>query len=201
MIRSFDSEDTSFDEVLECEREAGKVVVAAAVASDEPLEVGGYTDAEWGITMLVSGPGWGHQDASVATPPRVAVGAGPEQEVSASPRSRYLRPRRGTSRKMAAALAYEAYFQFGHRERSEANLMITRKFMRDKLSELKDMRAKDAALIVDGALYLSFLPSLTLQDMNAMDGTSAFADRSADVKPGWRWWPFGHGRRHAVRRA
>jgi hypothetical protein len=123
---------------------------------------------------------------------------------------RRFRPQR--SRDMSCALAHEAYMEFGYRPRSDANLIITRKFMRDLLLEYKDLRARDARGIIDVALYLSFLPSAQLREMNELDRTSTFVERTADV-PGvgswWlpnlgssraggvsRWWPFGH-REHA----
>lgn len=109
---------------------------------------------------------------------------------------RRFRPRR--ARDMACALAHEAYMEFGHRPRSEANLIITRKYMRDLLLEFKDLRARDALGIIDTALYLSFLPSTQLRDMNELDNTTSFVKRTADV-PGsgaW-WWPSGlRGHRH-----
>lgn len=101
-----------------------------------------------------------------------------------------FRPRR--SYDLAYSLAYEAYLEFGHRPRSDANLLITRKFMRDMIKECKDLRAKDAGGIIDTALYLSFLPSRCLREMNEIDDTYAFKDRRSD-RPGqspW-WWPFG----------
>jgi hypothetical protein len=96
-----------------------------------------------------------------------------------------FRPRR--SHRIACSLAWEAYEKFGHRVRSEANLLITRKFMLDQLKEFKDLRACDRSGIIDRALYLSFLPSLTLQEMNVIDRTSAFNRRSSDL-PRWSWW-------------
>jgi len=104
-------------------------------------------------------------------------------------RDRY-RPR--NAHRMAFALADEAYFKFGFRERSDANLLITRKFMHDQLREMQDLRAKDAATIVDLALYVSFLPSRAMQDMNAVDSTRAFGRRKkASSRASWGWWPFG----------
>jgi len=60
-------------------------------------------------------------------------------------------------------LAYEAYFKFGHRAYNKANLLITRKWMRDYVeahkSFYKDMRVVDKVRIIDGALELSFVPT------------------------------------------
>lgn len=139
---------------------------------------------------------------------RKGAGVAPGDDVSGGPVA-YVRPRPARLQKMAAALAHEAYFQFGFRPRSDANLLITRKFMRDRLTTFRDLRAKDAATIVDMALYLSFLPSQALREMNIIDGTDVFGSRSEDVPDGFgwfggfvtptrgRWWPFGRQRQRA----
>ncbi len=100
-------------------------------------------------------------------------------------------------RGMAFSLADQAYFQFGKRERSEANLLITRKFMRDRLEEFKDLRFKDRNEVIDMALYLSFMPTLALRAMNEYDDTWAFKERQADVPHHWWWWPFARAPRRA----
>jgi len=102
-----------------------------------------------------------------------------------------FRPR--NFRRMACALAYEAYVQFGTRTRSEANMLITRKFMRDQLLGFKDLRARDAASIIDTALFLSFLPSLEYREMSVLDVSSVMEERKATLpmQSPW-WWPFGH---------
>jgi hypothetical protein len=94
---------------------------------------------------------------------------------------------------MGIALAHEAYYHFGHRPRSDANILITRKYMRDLLEEYEDLRAVDAARAIDMGLYLSFLPSSTLREMNVISDTIVFDDRDADVPSFLRlpWWlPF-----------
>ncbi len=90
---------------------------------------------------------------------------------------------------MAFALAEEAYYQFGHRDRSEANLLVTRKFMRDMLKEHRDLRARDASDLIDRALYLSFLPSYTLREMNVLSDTHEFAVRNSNSSSWFhKWW-------------
>lgn len=93
-------------------------------------------------------------------------------------------------RRMAYAMAYRAHFQFGHRPESEANILITRKFLRDSLSELKDMRFKDMSVVIDIALPLSFLPSLAMQEMNEIRDTNEYRSRMQPVRPrSWTsWW-------------
>lgn len=114
------------------------------------------------------------------------VTAGPDGE---EPRVRF-RPR--NSRRVAFALAYAAYNEFGARERSEPNLLITRKFMRDLLRDHRTLRKRDANVIIDTALYLSFLPSPELRRMNSLDQTCVFDERSAPVAS-WRAWYFPFG--------
>jgi len=91
-------------------------------------------------------------------------------------------------RGMAFEVAAKAYFQFGHRSESEANELITRKFMRDALADYKDLRAKDASAIIDMALPLSFLPSQQRILMNGLKKTTAWRSRQDDRKNPW-WWP------------
>lgn len=121
---------------------------------------------------------------------------GPEGD--AGPRQRFIRLARhrpGRGREMAFALAELAYFQFGFRLRSEANELITRKFMRDSLAEFKDLRKKDAAGVIDVALPLSFLPSQAMRSMGELESTDAFQDRSrADPSARASWWPIGRAR-------
>jgi len=102
-----------------------------------------------------------------------------------------FRPRRFES--LASAFAHEAYLQFGHRTRSEANEIITRKFLRDLALEHKDLRARDASAIVDVALHLSFLPSLALRDVNRSRRTISHWLRSQDGSSrGWLDWLFAN---------
>jgi len=108
-----------------------------------------------------------------------------------------FRPRR--AERIAFALAYAAYYEFGARDRNEAEVLITRKHMRDLLREHRNLRDRDAAMIIDRALYLSFLPSPTLREMNRLDQTVTFGARAAPVAS-WRAWYFPFGalgrRRH-----
>lgn len=96
-----------------------------------------------------------------------------------------FRPR--SALKMASALAYEAYYEFGNRDKTPANLLITRKFMRDQLMEYKDLRAQDASGIIDVALSLSFLPSRSVRETNEIIETYQFNDRSLNSFPK-PWW-------------
>jgi len=88
-----------------------------------------------------------------------------------------FRPRR--FEQLASALAWECYAHFGARERSEANVLVSRKYMRDILDEHRDFRAKDKARLIDRALLLSFLPTQDLQEMVELSSTSVWKSREA----------------------
>jgi len=90
---------------------------------------------------------------------------------------------------ITCALAHEAYMQFGVRERSEANLIITRKYMRDQLRDYGDLRAIDASNFIDAALPLSFLPSRSHRAMAKYMETYAMQERMATggMAVGSRW--------------
>lgn len=91
--------------------------------------------------------------------------------------------------RMACALANSAYLQFGYRPQSEANKMVTRKFMRDELSKFPDLRVKDSLTIIDRALVLSFLPSEMFKEMRCVESTGVFG-RRAQVGSWWGWKQF-----------
>lgn len=108
-----------------------------------------------------------------------------------------LRRRAGRKEKMIFALAGAAYLQFGHCDKNLANVLIYRKFMRDELSQYADLRAHNAAEIIDSALHLSFLPSPALRHMSTLMATPAFKERMQLLPGGWwqRWnfWTTGLG--------
>lgn len=90
---------------------------------------------------------------------------------------------------LAISLAGECYFKFGRRPKSEANILISRKWMRDRMEEIKDLRKKDAASIIDIALGLSFFPSVEAREMDLLLGTSVSASRMGPLRGSWwaRW--------------
>lgn len=77
-------------------------------------------------------------------------------------------------RRIAYSLADKAYLQYGYRSDSEANRLITRKFMRDHIGQFEDIRDKDAAQAIDIALELSFLPSEAWKQMAAITRTPVY---------------------------
>lgn len=83
--------------------------------------------------------------------------------------------------KLAFVSADEAYLQFGRRERSQANDLVTRKFLRDFLREKQGLRAKDLSAIIEVALPLSYVPPPVYKDVRELTETDAYA---AEVKVG-----------------
>lgn len=84
-----------------------------------------------------------------------------------------IRPQR--QRLIAYSVASEAYFQFGRRRRSEANDLITRKFMRDQLAGFKDMRTTDKVAIIEMALAFSYVPPSICEEVDDFVGTNAYS--------------------------
>jgi hypothetical protein len=119
---------------------------------------------------------------------RVADGFVAGVEVPGCYRTRF-RPVR--MQRMACALANSAYLQFGYRPKSEANVLITRKFMRDELSKFKDLRVRDSLVVIDRALTLSFLPSEMYKEMQCVSDTRVFRSRESFDSWWRRWLPFG----------
>jgi hypothetical protein len=109
----------------------------------------------------------------------------------------YLRKKYGRRELMVFALAGSAYLQFGFSEKSLANMLVYRKYMRDLITQYKDLRALDAAGIIDSAIHLSFLPSPALRDMSQMMTLPAFRERMGLLPGGftdrWNFWSSGLG--------
>ncbi len=60
----------------------------------------------------------------------------------------------------SAAVAKLAYNKFGERPMSQANVLVTRKWIQKYLEDLfKDLRTCDKNLAIDRALFLSFVPT------------------------------------------
>jgi hypothetical protein len=90
----------------------------------------------------------------------------------------WKKPVRRRVRNVAAnSYALKAYLKFGFRPRSEANVIVTRKYISDLLDEQKDMRIRDKIEIMDMAVFLSFVPSRSLQWSKTIGKTQAFSER------------------------
>jgi hypothetical protein len=83
----------------------------------------------------------------------------------------------GVNRRFVRHVAREAYFQFGVRDYNKANRLVTRKWIRNLLTDkYKDLRTCDKITVIDEALFLSFVPSDTYAKYEEFTGTSAWKD-------------------------
>jgi len=98
-----------------------------------------------------------------------------------APIKKYTFRTRQPKDRVVHALAQEAYYNFGNRQRSEANNLVTRRWMRDRLDSYPSIRFKDRAAIIDKALVLSFVPSLDSREAESLAQTDTFMDRSTTV--------------------
>ncbi len=79
---------------------------------------------------------------------------------------------------LAMAAADEAYNEYGARRRSEANDLVTRKFLRDQFRQLEDLRAKDMNRLIEVALPLSYVQPPQREVMTNMWDCPAFEQRT-----------------------
>jgi hypothetical protein len=71
------------------------------------------------------------------------------------------RIKKGKRTTFAMALAKRAYVKFGPRPVSEANVLVTRKWLSKVIEdEFKDLRTCDKALALDRSVFCSFIPSM-----------------------------------------
>jgi hypothetical protein len=82
----------------------------------------------------------------------------------------------------ANAVALHAYLKFGKRPKTDANVMITRKFVSDLLMDRTDLRLRDKVELMDRAVFLSFVPSNTILENAAMERSDAYAERVCGAK-------------------
>lgn len=90
--------------------------------------------------------------------------------------------RKGRRSSFAASVAQLAYNKFGQRPMSEANILVTRRWIQKLLDEKKyeDLRTCDKNLTIDRALFLSFVPTDSFRAMKLAVTTSAWKDRCDD---------------------
>lgn len=86
---------------------------------------------------------------------------------------------KGKRSAFAASVAKLAYNKFGERKMSEANVLVTRKWIQKLLDEntYKDLRVCDKNLAIDRALFLSFLPTRDFQAMRIAVATKPWKER------------------------
>lgn len=87
---------------------------------------------------------------------------------------------KGRRSMFSASLAKLAYNKFGQRPMSEANVLVTRKWIQKYLEEpmYKDLRTCDKNLAIDRALFLSFVPTKDFQMMKVATTTSTWEARN-----------------------
>jgi len=87
--------------------------------------------------------------------------------------------KKGSRSKFAASIACIAYNKFGNRKMTEANVLVTRKWIQKYLDEptFKDLRIVDKNIAIDRALFLSFVPTTDFQKMTLVTETSTWKNR------------------------
>lgn len=75
--------------------------------------------------------------------------------------------KKGGRSRFAMALAKEAYLKFGARPFTQANTLVTRKWLTKALEGGKyaDMRTCDKIIAIDRAMFLSFVPTIVHNNM------------------------------------
>lgn len=86
---------------------------------------------------------------------------------------------KGKRSAFATSIAKIAYNKFGERKMTDANILVTRKWIQKYLEEpeFKDLRVCDKNLAIDRALFLSFIPTNDFRAMKLALGTSAWCNR------------------------
>jgi hypothetical protein len=89
---------------------------------------------------------------------------------------------KGRRSNFSACIAQLAYNKFGERKMSEANILVTRKWIQKLLEEpkYKDLRVCDKNIAIDRALFLSFVPTNAFRTMKLAVQTKAWKNRCED---------------------
>jgi hypothetical protein len=87
--------------------------------------------------------------------------------------------KKGKRTNFSSALAHLAYNKFGARPMTEANVLVTRKWLAKLLSEpeYKDLRVVDRNIAIDRALFLSFVPTNEFRAMKIACATRTWQKR------------------------
>lgn len=155
VLAKFDNLDTTLDNAVEAARED-------SVQRDA-------VEASVGAFCELRGVGVAGVDVSPKAAREVAEQRGA--------RRGWVRVRPHPRTEIAMSAADEAYYEFGARSLSKANELVTRKFLRDLLRQYKDLRAKDASIIIEIALPLSFVPPQQREIMDDFARTDAYTSR------------------------
>nr|UHS72016.1 MAG: hypothetical protein [Tombusviridae sp.] len=91
-----------------------------------------------------------------------------------------MKLKKGQRSKFSVSVAHLAYNKFGERPMTEANVLVTRKWLQKFLDDpkYKDLRTVDRNTAIDRALFLSFLPTESFRLMALVRGTRAWEDRT-----------------------
>jgi len=86
---------------------------------------------------------------------------------------------KGRRSNFSCAIAQLAYNKFGERPMSEANVLVTRRWIQKLLEEenYKDLRVCDKNIAIDRALFLSFVPTTAFQKMKIATQTKSWKHR------------------------
>jgi len=108
----------------------------------------------------------------------VVVVQGEKQRVERIARTKKVL-RKGKRSNFAACIAHEAYNKFGARPMTEANVLVTRRWLQKLLSDpqYKDLRMVDRNIAIDRALFLSFVPSNEFRQMKIAIASRAWQKR------------------------
>ncbi len=101
------------------------------------------------------------------------------KEVVLSNKKATKRLAKGKRSSFAMAVAKAAYLKFGKRPMTEANLLVTRKWLVKYLEDekYKDLRTCDRVIAIDRALFLSFVPTIVHNNMRVAVEDSAISSR------------------------
>lgn len=102
------------------------------------------------------------------------------------------RVRRGRRTDFAISVSKLAYNKFGKRVMTEANVLVTRKWIQKLLEEpkYKDMRTCDKNVAIDRAIFLSFVPTFGYSQLERLIKVGALAERiEGEPTSCWRWAP------------
>jgi len=90
--------------------------------------------------------------------------------------------KRGKRSSFSTALAQLAYNKYGERPMSEANVLVTRKWLQKQMEEpeYKDLRTCDKNIAIDRAVFLSFVPTNDFRKMKMAVETKAWKERCAN---------------------
>lgn len=86
--------------------------------------------------------------------------------------------------KFARMLARQAYLQYGSRPRTAANMLVTRKWLRNYVSQAyPDARLVDKIEAIDEALFLSFIPTDAFVKCSQFAETEAYKEWVPEMEP------------------